>query len=351
MWKNANLRMRVLNALKQLKKPSRKTIVITVIAVALALNAATFAFAYPRMFEPSSPTLAKDFSAYYMGGWRLYNNPSKVYFPGILPGDYPLGLRAQTFKYTPSFLLFISPFLLLSYQDAFIAFNILQLALMPVLAFFVYKLLKDQNLAIAILVSIVVIIDPLPSLPLNQASLDSLHYRFTSLNPQTFSLSYYGGYVCGNAHVMQSVFLIGAMYFGLIRKPWLSGLMFAIGVFDPRFALLALPLILWYNRKTLLRFVAGSAVFLSIMNLPFFFYYGIGFELLNANANGFVLSQMYSYDWIPFYTVLALSLVEVFTVVSRKEWKPILGEKLRNAFRLRLFNGWFFRHFAGKNQD
>jgi hypothetical protein len=356
MWRNANLRLRVRNALKQLKKPSKKSIIIMVLALALALNAVTFALAYPRMFEPSSPTLEKDFSAYYMGAWRLYNNPSKVYVSGILPGDYPLELRAQTFKYIPSFLLIISPFLLLNYQDAFIAFNVLQLVLMPVLAFFVYKLVEDKNLALAILVSIVAVIDPLPSLPLNQASLNSLHYRFTSLNPQTFSLSYYGGYVCGNAHNMQSVFLVGAMYFGFTKKPWLSGLMFALSAFDPRFALLALPLILWYNRKTLWRFVAGAAVFLAAMNLPFFFYYGIGFELLRTNANGFILSQMYSYDWIPFYTVLALYVMEVLTVISRKEWKPKidLKTKLKNAFsfpRARLLDGWFVRHLAGKNQD
>jgi hypothetical protein len=356
MWKKAkaNLRLRLVNAfkaLKQLKKPNRKMVIIGVIAVVLVLNVVTFAGAYPRMFEPSSPTLEKDFSAYYIAGWRLYNNPSKVYAAGSMPGDYPLELRPQTFKYVPSFLFFISPFLLLSYQDAFLAFNILQLALMPVLAFFVYKLVEDKNLALAILVSVVVMINPLPSLPLNQASLNSLHYRFTSINPQTFSLSYYGGYVCGNAHNIQSVFLVGAMYFGFVKKPWLSGLMFAVSAFDPRFALLALPLILWFNRKTLWRFVAGSAVFLTALNLPFFFYYGIGFELLRANASGFVLLQMYSYDWIPFYTVLVLAAAEVFTLVSRKEWKPkiSLGEKLRNAFRLRLFNGWFLRHFVRKD--
>jgi hypothetical protein len=92
------------------------------------------------------------------------------------------------------------------------------------------------------------------------------------------------------------------------------------------------------------------------MNLPFFFYYGIGFELLRANASGFILSQMYSYDWMPFYTVLVLSVVEVFTVISRKEWKPkiSLRTKLKNAFpffRARLLDGWFIRHLTGKNQN
>ncbi len=333
----------------------KKQVILIVIAVALALNAVTFALAYPGMFKPSSPTLEKDFSAYYNAGYRLYHNPSKVYVAGLIPGDYPFALRPQTFKYVPSFLLLISPFLLLSYQDAFIAFNILQLALMPFLAFFVYKLVEDKNLALAILACIVVLINPLPSLPMTQAASNTMYYRFTSINPQTFSWSYYWGYVCGNAHVLQPVFLIGAMYFGFTKKPWLSGLMFALGVFDPRFALLALPLIVWYNRAALLRFIESSAVFLTAMNLPFFFYHGIGFSLLHANASGNILSQMYAYDWIPLYAVLMLATAEVLTVVSKKQ-RPMLNlrAKLKNAFssfRKRLFDGWFFRRLAGKDQN
>lgn len=340
---------------KLLPHDRKKQVILIVIAVALALNAVTFAFAYPEMFKPSTPTLEKDFSAYYNAGYRLFSNPSKIYYGSSQPGDYPFALKAQTFKYVPSFLLLILPFLLLSYQDAFIAFNILQLILIPLLAFFVYKLVEDKNLALTILACVIAIIDPLPSLPLNQASMNSLHYRFTTINPQTFSLGYYGGYICGNAHVLQPVFLVGAMYFGFVKKPWLSGLMFALGVFDPRFALLALPLIVWYNRKTLLRFIAGSALFLTVMNLPFFFYHGIGFELLRANASGYIVSQMYSYDWIPFYAVLMLTTAEILTVVSKNPKPAInLQTKLKNAvsaFRLRLFNGWVFRRLMGKDQN
>jgi hypothetical protein len=340
---------------KLLPHDRKKQVILIVIAVALALNAITFVLAYPGMFKPSSPTLEKDFSAYYNAGYRLYHNPGKVYVAGSLPGDYPFALRPQTFKYVPSFLLLISPFLLLSYQDAFIAFNILQLALMPFLAFFVYKLVEDKNLALAILACIVVLINPLPSLPMTQAASDTMLYRFTSINPQTFSWSYYWGYVCGNAHTLQPVLLVGAMYFGFVKKPWLSGLMFALSAFDPRFALLALPLIVWYNRKTLLHFAAGSAVFLTAMNLPFFFYHGIGFSLLHANASGFILSQMYAYDWIPLYAILVLATAEVLTVLSKNQ-KPMLNlrAKLKNAvssLRSRLLHGWFVRYLSGKDQN
>ena len=323
---SSSLSMRVIGAVRRVKKKiagksmvldKKRALIITVIAVALTLNVITFVFAYPDMFKPSSPTLARDFSAYYIGGWRLFHNPTKVYAGGSQPGDYPILPKPQTFKYPPSFLILISSFLVLSYQNAFIAFNIVQLALMPVLAFFVYELVKDKHLILAAIACTVVLIAPLPSLPLNQAGSQLFHYRFTSINTQTFSWSYYWGWVCGNAHVIQPVFLIGAMYFGTIKKPWLSALMFAFGSFDPRFALLALPLIVWYNRKTISRFIVGIIIFLLITNLPFFLYYGIGFAFLRATVSGEIVSQMYAYDWIPFYSVLVLTLVELATVLNK----------------------------------
>jgi hypothetical protein len=297
---------------------NKKAIIILVIAVALTLNMITFVFAYPEMFKPSSPTLARDFSAYYIAGWRLFHNPTKVYAGGSQQGDYQILPKPQTFKYAPSFLILISPFLSLSYQNAFIAFNFVQLALMPVLGFFVYKLVKDKNLILAVLACVVVLLDPLPSLPINQAQIQLLHYRFTSINLQTFSWGYYWGWVCGNAHILQPILLIGAMYFGVSKKPWLSALMFAFGSFDPRFALMALPLIVWYNRKTISAFTVGTIIFLSTTNLPFFLYYGIGFAFLNANLRGSIISQMYAYDWIPFYSIIVLTLVEMVNTLSKK---------------------------------
>ena len=148
---------------------NKKGVIVSVIIVALTLNLITFVLAYPEMFKPSSSTLARDFSAYYIGGWRLFHNPTKIYAGGSQPGDYQILPKPQTFKYTPSFLILISPFLVLSYQDAFIAFNIVQLASMLALAFFVYKLVKDKNLILAVVACVVVLIAPLPSLPLVKA--------------------------------------------------------------------------------------------------------------------------------------------------------------------------------------
>jgi hypothetical protein len=65
----------------------------------------------------------------------------------------------------------------------------------------------------------------------------------------------------------------------------------------------------------------GTIIFLSITNLPFFLYYGIGFAFLNATVHGEIVSQMYAYDWIPFYSISVLTLVEMVTILSKKNEK------------------------------
>jgi len=296
-----------------------KKLLISVIVVAVALNAVIFCFVYPEAFKlPASASIAMDFSAYYIGGWRLFHNPTNIYYGGIVPHEYPIPPRPQTFKYTPSFLVFVTPFLSLSYPNALASFDLIQIALIPALAFFVYKIIKDKNLVVGTIAAVIVLIDPLPPLPLNQSALNLLGFRFTTLSAQTFSSSYYLGYLLGNAHVLQTVLLVGALYFGFAKRPWLSALFFAFGVFDPRAALFALPLILWYNRQKILQFISGAAVFLAVTNLPFFFYYNIGFTFLQQEVKGSIISQLYGYDSIPIYAVSALTIAEIISVISRK---------------------------------
>ena len=289
---------------------SKKQKIILAILIAVALNVITFCFAYPETFKPENATYARDFSAYYIGEWRLFHNPTKIYVGGSQPGDYQILPEPQTFKYTPSFLILFAPFLALSYQNALNVFDWVQLALIPALAFFVYKIVKDKTIVLGATAAIIILIDPLPSLLTNSAN------AFI-LNVQSFSPSYYLGYVLANAHILQTVLLIGALYFGFTKKPWLSALLFAFGAFDPRGALLALPLLLWYNRQKLLQFIGSTVTFLLATNLPFFFYYGIGFAFLNEEVNGNIVSQMYQYDWIPLYAVAALTIIEIITVIHR----------------------------------
>lgn len=241
----------------------------------------------------------------------MFHNPTTIYWGGAQPGDYQILPSPQTFKYTPSFLILFAPFLALSYRNALTVFDIIQVALLPALAFFVYKIVKDKTLVFAAVVAVIVLIEPLPTPPLNQTALNLLQYRFFSLNAQSFSPSYYIGYLLANAHVLQTCILVGALYFGFTKKPWISALLFAIGSFDPRGALLALPLLLWYNRKQIRPFIIGAASFLAITNLPFFFYHDIGLTFLRSETSGTIISQMYPYDWLPLYAVAALTIIEI----------------------------------------
>jgi len=58
---------------------TKKTALVSVIVLLVFLNFSIFYFAYPQTFKPEAPTLARDFSAYYIGEWRLFHNPTQVY--------------------------------------------------------------------------------------------------------------------------------------------------------------------------------------------------------------------------------------------------------------------------------
>ncbi len=161
---------------------SKKTAIILVILLAALLNLSIFCFAYPETFKPESPTLARDFSAYYVGAWRLIHNPTQIYNGSVQPGDYRIIGQAQPFKYTPSFLILFAPFLMLNYQNALNAFDIMQFLLILALAFFVYQLVKDKNLFLAIIVAVIVLVDPLLFSPsASYSSAESLHSRMLCL--------------------------------------------------------------------------------------------------------------------------------------------------------------------------
>jgi len=299
---------------------NKKTAIISVILLAVVINFQIFCYAYPQTFEPQAPDLARDFSAYYIAAWRLFHNPTAVYSDGVQPSDYQLIGKPQTFRYPPALLILFAPLLTLSYQDALNAFDIVQFLSILALAFFVYKLIKDKPLILSSVVAVTVLANPLLFLPSVKHPINSfLHWRIVSLHLQTISPSYYCGYVLANAHILQNTLLVGALYFGFAKKPWLSALMFTFGVLDPRSALFALPLLLWYNRQSIRKFIVGSAVFLGVTNLPFFFYHDIGFALFQSNFRPAVnLLEMILYDWIPFCSIAALTILEVATALYNR---------------------------------
>lgn len=300
------------------QKLSKKQTLIIVILVAIAVNAFFFCMAYPQTSKPESLHYARDFSAYYIGEWRLIHNPTKIYAVDPQLGDYPILPKPQIFKYAPSFLILLSPSLTLPYQDALIAFDLLQLALVPILAFFVYKIVRDKNLILGSVAAIIILIEPLPTPAINLPPPQLFHFWLFTLNPQSFTPGYYCAYLFANAHILQTVLVVGALYFGFSRKPFPSAMLFALSSFDPRAALLALPLLLWYNRQEIRRFIAVSITFVLATNLPFFFYYNIGYIFLSKEVNGNVISQLYAYDWIPLYSVAILTIIEAIPYVRIK---------------------------------
>ncbi len=236
-------------------KPSQtKTIFIIAVAVLIALNLYTFIVAYPETYTPSpgintsGSILAKDFSAYYVGAWRLWHNPSQIYHFGALGGAEPVTLpHPEAYKYLPSFLIVASPLLSLDYQHALLAFDIIQFMLLPAIAYILYKLLENKHLAVGFAMMVIALLLPFPS-------------------PNGgLSLGYYWQWGEGQTKVFLTFILLLSLYFGSKNRPVLSGIALALGFFDVRFGLLAIPLFVMYNRKNLKAATASAVSRVSVI--------------------------------------------------------------------------------------
>lgn len=311
--------------MRVLKPQNKRFLLVAVAVVAIGLNLVTFAWSYPAMFQTNTyqtvetippfvflhssfgstqtPYLARDFSSYYIAAWKLIHAPSRVYSSAVEPGDYPIYPMPTVYKYTPSFLLFVVPFLLLGYQWALVGFNLLQLCLLPLMGLLTYRLVGDRHPLVASAVLVIVLLQPLPP------TYSPLLFRYQSLQPDTISWSYFYNWINGEAKVLQTFLLLAALYFGKTRRPWPSALLFSLGAFDPRFALLALPLMVWYNRAALRAFAAGSLLFLASANAVGL-YQGIWSQFVQQALTKGAATPLYPYAWIPLYSIVAISLVE-----------------------------------------
>jgi hypothetical protein len=281
-----------------------KSVFIVGIAALIVLNLYTFIVAYPETYavnagiNTSGTILAKDFSAYYMGAWRLWNNPAHIYTFGALHDGEPVILpHPETYKYLPSFLLVVSPLLSLNYQQALLAFDIVQFMLLPLMAYLLYKLLGGKHLAVTFAVMVVALLLPFPTA---QGGL---------------SLSYYWQWGEGQAKVFVTFLLLLSFYFGSRRRPYLSGIAFAFGFFDPRFGLLAIPLFIMYNRKNLKAATASTISTLALSNLMLL-YPGMGSSFISMVFASAVTTPLYYYSLIPLFTLLTLIIVNFKELVA-----------------------------------
>jgi len=301
------------------KTPLTKSIFIIAVAIVIALNLYTLIVAYPQTYTPSpgintsGTILAKDFSAYYMGAWRLWNDPSHIYTFGALNDGEPVILpHPETYKYLPSFLLVVSPFLSLNYQEALLAFDIVQFLLLPFMAYFLYKILGSKSLAVTFVVIAVALLLPFPT------------------PQQGFSPSYYWQWGEGQAKVFITFLLLLSFYLGNRGKPILSGVALAFGFFDPRFGLLAIPLFVMYNRQKL-KPATASLIGSLLLSNSMLLYPGMGSGFVGMVFASAVTTPLYYYSLIPFFALLALIIVNFKGLIAafsyRKPFASFTAEK------------------------
>ena len=299
---------------------SRLTMTLFALGVTalIVLNLYTFIAAYPETYtlspgiNTSGQILAKDFSAYYVAAWRLWNNPAHIYAIGALGGGEPvINPSPETFKYLPSFLLLTSPFLVLTYQRALLAFDILQFLLLPLMALLLYRMLEKKGLALTFIVMIIALLLPFPT----------AHWGF--------SPSYYWQWGEGQAKVLETFLLLLSIYLASRGRPVLSGIVLAFGFFDPRFGLLAVPLFVMYNWKTLKLALPSLAGALVISNIALF-YPGTGSSFVNMVFLSSLSTPLYYYSLIPFFTFVVLIVVNLKEMIVTFDYYEVFKRYTRN---------------------
>lgn len=297
-----------------LKPRQTKIIFIIGVALLIALNLYTFIAAYPETYTPSpgittsGSILAKDFSAYYMGAWRLWHNPSQIYHFGALGGSEPVIMpHPEAYKYLPSFLLVVSPMLALDYQQALLAFDVVQFLMIPAMAYMLYKLLGSKHLAVTFAVMVIALLLPFPT-------------ANWGMSP-----SYFWQWGEGQAKVAVTFLLLLSFYFGNKGKPYLSGIALAFGFFDVRFGLLAVPLFVMYNRKNLKAAAASVAAALALSNVMLL-YPGMGSGFISMVFASAVATPLYYYSLIPLFTSLALIVVNFKELVAAFDFRGVFAD-------------------------
>lgn len=268
------------------------------VVVLIVLNFLIFLSAYPETFVIDSgisanQPLAKDFSAYYTAAWRLLHDPTQIYIRGFLnDGEYHILPQPETYKYLPSFLMIVAPLLLLQYQVALTAFDLLQFLLLPLMAILIYKLVEEKGLATAIIAATLILLLPLP--------IPTPHW--------SISASYYWQWAEGQSKVLGTFLLLLSLYLARAERPILAGVVFGFAAFDPRFALLALPLFITYNKRLRLALlsVAGTIV---IANFSFLLP-GVGEGFIEMTLTSGISTPLYYYSFIPVVALVSLTIIE-----------------------------------------
>ncbi len=277
---------------------SKKVLFTIAVVIIIVLNIYTFSVAYPTMNQPlnlGGADLPRDFSVYYIAAWRMFHDLSQIFNTQTLhngePAIYP---PITPYKYLPSFLVLISPLLGLNYYQAFWVFDALQFILLPLMAFLLYKLFENKHPLVALVVLVAVLLLPYPMVG------------------RGLSVSYFMSWAEGQAKILLTFILLLSFYLGYKGKAMLSGVAFALGAFDPRFAILALPLFLFYNKDKLKNAIAPTVIVLVAFN-AIVFYPGTAAGFVGMVFGSGTTTPLYTPAWIP-----AVMLACLFVVNARQ---------------------------------
>jgi hypothetical protein len=293
--------------LRQLNTKIKLLVILLIMGVSISLNLLTFVQAYPETQKidsgccaPQGTLLAKDFSAFYLGAWNLIHDPSRIYERGSSVNANFLGIypHPESFKYLPSFLILMTPFLALSYSNALLTFDVVQFGMLLLIGFILYQLLAGKNVVTIGLTSIIALLLP-----------------FSTVLSWGISEAYFWQWAEGQDKVLDLLLILLAFYFGIKRRPLLSGIFFGLSSFDPRFTLVAVPLFVALNKARLSRTLLVTMLTLGITNIPILAYPGVFASFVQMLVTFGATTPLYYYSYIPLLTILVLSVAR---------WKEIV---------------------------
>jgi hypothetical protein len=296
---------------------TKKLLFSITIIIIIVLNLYTLSVAYPTMKKPlnfGGADLPRDFSVYYIAAWRLLHNPSQIFTPGpVADGEPTIYPSLTPYKYLPSFLVLISPLASLSYYQAFWVFDAIQFALLPLIALLLYKLLENKNPIAAFVILVAVLLLPYP------------------MSGRGLSVSYFMSWAEGQAKIFLSFLLLVSFYLGYKGKPVLSGIIFALGAFDPRFAVLALPLFLFYNKNNLKNAIIPMILALAATNLVVL-YPGVAGGFVGMVFGSGTTTPLYTPAWIPTIMLVALIVVNARQMADAlKTWAVEVKNQIHSS--------------------
>ena len=144
--------------------------------------------------------------------------------------------------------------------------------------------------------------------------------------------SYFWQWGEGQAKVFLTFLLLLSFYFGSKGRPVLSGVALALGFFDVRFGLMAIPLFVMYNRNNLKVAAASAIGSLAVSNMMLL-YPGMSWGFVSMVFGSGITTPIYYYALIPFLTLIALMIANFKELVAAFDFKGT------------------FANFTGKNRQ